>query len=101
MRGDSVSSGLIPQLACSSTHPVVRSMQEALRLATILVGSWSEASPGELAHAPTEACASTLEHVLGSMQCLLACLEPAQQVTPCKLTSRGGGFPCQLGVVTC
>ena len=69
---------------CYAAHLCVHSMQEALRLATTLVGSWGEASPGELAQAPA-ACASTLGHILGSMQCLLACLEPAHQVASHKL----------------
>ena len=47
------------------------------------MGSWSEASPGDLAHTPSEAAASTLGHILGCLQRLLACLQPRDQAQLC------------------
>ena len=44
-----------------------------------MIASWNEASPAALSQAPSEACASTLGHMLGCLQCLLASLDPARQ----------------------
>ena len=72
---------LVLLLRAVSAHPDPQpcSSQEALRLADALIASWSEASPGDLSQAPTEACASTLGHILGCLRSLVASLDLASQ----------------------
>ena len=68
-------------LPCPSSHsltPTAGCSQEAAeRLASTLAAAWGEASPGDLAQAPSELAADTLGHLLGCLQLLGARLSPA------------------------
>ena len=54
-----------------------RSHAAAERLASTLAAAWGEASPGDLAQAPSELAAVTLGHLLGCLQLLGARLSSA------------------------
>ena len=63
--------------------PQLCSHAAAERLASTLAAAWAEASPGELAQAPSELAADTLGHLLGCLQLLGPRLEPASWTGLC------------------